>query len=131
MKRVEVAIGIVYRAGKILICRRRRQDRLGGFWEFPGGKVEGGEGIAACLARELREELDVAVEAVVNLPTIEHDYPDIRVRLHPFLCAYKSGEPKALGCEEVRWIDPGELGDFQFPPANGELLKQVMSYLAR
>jgi mutator protein MutT len=131
MKRVNVALGIVYRDGQVLICRRRQKDRFGGFWEFPGGKAQDGETIAKCLERELREELDIAVEAVVALPPIEHDYPDIQVCLYPFLCAYKSGDPKPLGCEELRWIDPEKLREYQFPPANKELLEQVIRHLRR
>ena len=131
MKRVDVALGIVYRNGQLLVCRRRPQDRFGGCWEFPGGKAEAGETLLHCLERELREELEIAAEAVVSLPVIEHDYPGIHVRLHPFLCAYKSGEPKPIGCAELRWIDPSELKDFQFPRANGELLDRVMRCLTR
>jgi A/G-specific adenine glycosylase len=131
MERVEVAIGIVCRDGLVLICRRRRQDHLGGYWEFPGGKVEAGEAIGKCLERELREELDIVAELVVSLPPIEHDYADIRVRLHPFLCAYKSGDPKALGCDELRWITPAQLRDYPFPPANADLLNAVMIHLSK
>jgi mutator protein MutT len=130
MKRVDVAIGIVYRSGQLLICRRPAQARLGGYWEFPGGKSENGETMLRCLERELREELDIAAEAVVSMPIIEHDYPDIQVRLHPFLCAYKSGEPKPLGCDELRWIEPRELKNYEFPPANGELLERIIRYLS-
>src|SRR4051794_22767890 len=109
MKRIDVAIAVVCHQQKVLICRRRAKDRLGGYWEFPGGKAEADETAVDCLKRELREELDIAVEPIATLPTIEHDYPDIQVRLHPFLCAHTSGEPKPLACDEVRWIDAIEL----------------------
>jgi mutator protein MutT len=130
-KRVDVALAIVSRDGQVLICLRRAKDRLGGFWEFPGGKAEDGESISRCLARELREELDIAAEPLFSLPVIEHDYPDIHVRLHPFICAYKSGDAKPLGCDELRWVRPDELIDYQFPPANKELLDQVRRALAK
>jgi mutator protein MutT len=84
-----------------------------------------------CLGRELREELDITAEPVIALPVIEHDYPDIQVRLHPFVCAYQSGQPKPLGCEELRWIDPVELKQYRFPPANDELLAQVVQHLSK
>ena len=91
MERVDVAIAIVCRQKSVLICRRRREDRLGGYWEFPGGKVEAGETIQQGLARELREELDIEVEPLTALATIDHDYPDIQIRLHPFICSHKAG----------------------------------------
>jgi mutator protein MutT len=131
MKRVDVALGIVYRDSRLLICRRRQNTRLAGYWEFPGGKLESGETVVECLQRELREELDIAADPLIALPVIEHDYPDIRVRLHPFLCAYKAGEPKALGCDEFRWVQPAQLMSYEFPPANLELLQQVKSRLSR
>ena len=59
MKRIEAAIAIVIRAGKILVCQRKDEDTFGGFWEFPGGKQEDGETLEQCLARELLEELNI------------------------------------------------------------------------
>ena len=129
MKRVDVALAVVCRDGQVLICRRRQADRLGGYWEFPGGKTEPGETIAQALARELKEELDIQAEPIMALPMIEHDYPDILVRLHPFLCAHKAGEPTPLACEQTMWITPNQLCDYPFPPANVELIEQVIAAL--
>jgi 8-oxo-dGTP diphosphatase len=129
MKRVDVAIAIVCRQRKVLICRRRRQDHLGGFWEFPGGKLEAGETIQQCLARELREELDIAIEPITQLPMIEHDYPDVLVRLHPYICTHRAGEPKPIGCDELIWIDPNGLREYEFPPANKQLIEQLIERL--
>lgn len=129
MKRIDVAIAIVCRSGRVLICQRRLNDRLGGCWEFPGGKAEDGEPITACLARELQEELAIRAAPVNALPTIEHDYPDIQVRLHPYICKHVDGEPQALACEQTRWIRPAELRDYPFPPANTELIDRVIALL--
>jgi A/G-specific adenine glycosylase len=131
MKRLDVAIAIVCRGQDILICRRRAKDRLGGYWEFPGGKVEPEESLAQCLARELKEELDIQAEPIAALPTIDHDYPDIQVRLHPFLCRHTNGEPVPLGCEQALWINPSALRDYRFPPANARLIEQVIESLSR
>src|SRR6185312_6787763 len=81
MKRVDVVIGIVVRDGTILICQRQRSDALAGYWEFPGGKLEPGETIEQCLARELREELAIIARPIEPLAVIEHDYPHVQVRL--------------------------------------------------
>jgi 8-oxo-dGTP diphosphatase/A/G-specific adenine glycosylase len=126
MKRVDVAIAIISRADALLICRRRDTDRLGGYWEFPGGKRRDDETVEQCLARELQEELDIEVEVIAALPAIEHDYPDIRVRLHPYLCAHKSGEPAPIGCAETKWVQPHELREYRFPAANKELIEEVI-----
>ena len=130
MKRVDVPIAIIRRGRQILICRRSPDTRLGGYWEFPGGKVEPGETIEQALERELHEELAIEATPTTALATIEHDYPDIQVRLHPFICIHRAGEPQALACDEVRWIAPADLCNFQFPPANADLLAEVMAKLA-
>jgi mutator protein MutT len=129
MKRIDVAIGIVCRDDKVLICRRRQGDRFAGHWEFPGGKVEAGETIPQCLARELREELDIEVEPLATLPTIEHDYPDIHVRLHPLICSHTAGEIKLLGCEEAIWVNSDALRNYQFPSANAGLIDTIVQRL--
>lgn len=129
MKRIDVAIAVVVRDAEVLICKRQAQAHLGGFWEFPGGKVEPPESLKECLLRELREELDINAEILASLPVIEHDYPDRQVRLHPFLCAYASGKPKPLACEEVRWVHYRSLGEYRFPPANDVLIAQVIEHL--
>lgn len=130
MKRMDVAIAVVVQEKQVLICKRPAKAHLGGFWEFPGGKQEPGESIQQCVARELREELDIQTDILAALPIIEHDYPDRQVRLHPFLCAFKGGEPKPIGCEEVRWVSYTDLGQFTFPPANDVLIAQVVEHLS-
>lgn len=129
MKRVEVVIGIVVRQGKVLICRRRAQDPLAGCWEFPGGKVEPGESLLDCLARELAEELAITARPIEPLAIIEHDYPHVQVRLHPYLCEYDSGEPRPLASEQAIWVSPAELPRYHFPPANDHLIQELVARL--
>src|SRR5256885_9809071 len=92
MNRVDAAIAIVVRAGKVLVCQRKDDDTFGGYWEFPGGKQEDGETLEQCLARELREELNIAARPTTPLDPIVHDYPEALVRLHPFLCEHERSE---------------------------------------
>ena len=129
MNRIDVALAIIVRDERLLICRRRQADQLGGFWEFPGGKATLGEGIQQCLNRELQEELGIDVEPVAALSSIDHDYPDILVRLHPFLCVHKIGEIKPLACQELRWVKASSLPDYSFPPANADLINQLVRLL--
>lgn len=126
-KRVEVAVAVIFDAagGKILICQRKHDTVLGGYWEFPGGKCNADETLEECAIREVREELGIGVKALGRLPAIEHDYPHARVRLHPFVCQHEDGVPQMLAVQALMWVEPGELGagGFEFPPANAGLLK--------
>jgi len=127
LKVVEVGLGIVVREGHILICRRRSNGSFGGFWEFPGGKIEPGETPAECVRRELREELDISVTTVRGLDVIEHEYPKAWVRLHPFLCRHDAGEPTAISASEFVWVIPPALRDYRFPGANQGLVESLAS----
>ena len=130
MKRLDAAIAIVCRGKRVLVCQRKDDDTFGGFWEFPGGKREDGETLEQCLARELREELAITARPTARLTTIEHDYPHVQLRLHPFVCEHVSGDVQHLECQASRWIDPAELRDYRFPPANESLIEEAIAYLA-
>ena len=125
IKRIDVAIAVVRRGNRILICQRKDDDTLGGFWEFPGGKRERGETLETCLARELMEEVAIKVTVVQPLTTIQHNYPHGQILLHPFLCDHVEGEPKTIECQRLQWINPAALSDFRFPPANEPLLEEI------
>ena len=125
----DVAIGIVEREGRVLICRRRKDARFGGFWEFPGGKCEASETPSDCLRRELSEEVGLVVEPTHAFTVIEHQYPKGPVRLHPFLCRVVSGAAAPLAADELRWVAPDALSAHRFPPANDPLLAEIVQYL--
>ena len=108
--------------GQILIDKRRKQGMHGGFWEFPGGKIEPGETIAACIEREIIEELGIVIEVGASLMTIEHDYTKFTVTLCVHNCRYVSGEPQTLECDEIRWVTLDELDQFTFPKANEQII---------
>jgi len=122
---VQVAAGLIVREGHYLIARRKAGTHLGGLWEFPGGKCEPGESLEDCLHRELLEELGIAVTSPVRFRVIRHEYPEKTVELHFFRCTVSRGEASALDCEEVRWVTPGELSDYEFPPADRPLIEAL------
>ncbi|MFN3410155.1 MAG: 8-oxo-dGTP diphosphatase MutT [Limisphaerales bacterium] len=122
---VEVAAGLLFRDGQLLITQRHADAHLGGLWEFPGGKREPGETFPECLRRELREELGCEVTVGERLDTIRHDYPDKSVLLEFFACRLKEGEPRPLGCAALRWVTREELAQFPFPAADARLLERV------
>jgi A/G-specific adenine glycosylase len=133
MRQAQVAVGILVRhrdgIAHVLIARRRHDAVLGGYWELPGGKVEPGESLPQCLAREFLEELGVIIEVGDALPVIEFTYPHAHVRLHPFYCRHVAGEPRNLHVTEHRWVRPADLIDYQFPPANASLIQHVRDTL--
>jgi mutator protein MutT len=117
----------VFRHGKVLITQRPLGGHLEGLWEFPGGKLEPGETAAACLVRELQEELGVEVEVGVRIETLSHTYPEKTVRLHFFSCRLLRGEPAALGCSAFHWAGPEELKAHAFPAADARLLERLQN----
>jgi mutator protein MutT len=122
MKVVEVAAGLVFRDGKLLITQRYANAHLGGMWEFPGGKRECDETFAQCLARELREELGIEVEVGERIQVIEHEYPEKCVLLEFFRCRWLANEPQALGCPAFAWVTRDELLRYEFPAADAKLI---------
>jgi mutator protein MutT len=131
MRCVDVAIGVVKRDGRVLICQRKTDSPLGDFWEFPGGKCEPGETLEACLARELMEEVAIKAQVLRKLTPIEHDYAHARVTLHPFLCEHLEGEAMALECRQTKWVRAEELAGYKFPPANETLLEEIVRAMNR
>ena len=119
---IEVAAGLIFRGGRLLITQRPPGGHLAGLWEFPGGKREVGESFQDCLRRELREELGIEVEVGKLVESITHQYPDKAVHLRFFRCTWVAHEPRPLGCAALAWIGRGELGCYEFPAADARLL---------
>ena len=121
-----IAAGIIWRGDEILIARRPEEGLLGGLWEFPGGKLENGETLQQAVTREISEELDIRVSVQELLMVIKHQYTHFKITLHAFHCQYLSGDPKAIGCTEWRWVKREDLDAFAFPTANRKILDQLL-----
>lgn len=115
--------GLLWQNGMVLITKRPEGSHLAGFWEFPGGKQEIGETLEECLEREIKEELDMEVRAEKLLLTMDHEYENRIISLYLFLCTQLGGEPKALGCEELRWVNPDDLRQYRFPPPDKKIIQ--------
>lgn len=122
---VEVAIALVWREGRLLVTRRAEKVHLAGFWEFPGGKLAPGETPEACAERELYEEVEVVARARSRRASIEWEYPERRVMLHPVDCDWVRGDGHTHEVSELRWVLPGELSELEFPAANGSLVRAL------
>jgi mutator protein MutT len=116
-----VAAAIIERDGAFLVTRRQPGVHLEGYWEFPGGKCEPDETLAACLARELREELAVEVDVLDEVLTTRHDYDDRIVELHFIRCTLR-GAPVPQLSQQMRWVERADLRTLRFPPADTELI---------
>ncbi|MEK9630820.1 MAG: 8-oxo-dGTP diphosphatase MutT, partial [Synechococcus sp.] len=116
-------------AGEVLIDLRLEEGLLGGMWEFPGGKQEQGETIETCIARELKEELGIAVTVGDELITVDHAYSHKKLRFVVHLCTWISGEPQPLASQQVRWVRPDDLGNYAFPAANARIIEALLVQL--
>jgi mutator protein MutT len=119
---VEGTLAVIERDGEILLSLRPEGKHLAGYWEFPGGRIEPGESPEACVVRELREELGVSIRVLETFGTIEHAYPEKRVRLHGFRCEIVSGDPRPLQCDAVEWVPRASLPGRKLPPADQAVL---------
>jgi len=123
---VEVALALVFRADRVLVTRRLKGVHLGGSWEFPGGKLRSGESAEACAVRELAEETGVVARARARRRAIDWTYPERTVRLHPIDCEWLAGEGETREVAEVRWVTLDELSTLALPPANADLVRDLV-----
>ena len=126
MKHIDVTAGIIWKDGKFLITQRKSYDPIfPSLWEFPGEKIEECETATECLARELKEELDIEVIVKEQVFVNEHEYPTKIIRLHFFNVDYKEGEIKLNDHDNALWIRRGKIGDYDFAPADIPVLDKI------
>ena len=124
-KQTEVVAALIWDGNKFMICQRPAHKARGLLWEFVGGKVEPGETKEEALVRECREELAVTVAVGDVFMDVLHDYPDLLVHLTLFHAKIAEGKPQMLEHNDIRWITPQEIEQFDFCPADVEILKQI------
>ena len=124
---VDVAAALIWDGdGRFLICQRPENKTRGLLWEFVGGKTEPGESLENALVRECREELDVTVMPISIFTQLIHEYPDITIRLTLFNASIVEGIPKLLEHRDMKWIYPSQIPEFDFCPADTDILKMLM-----
>lgn len=124
-KQTEVVAALLWNGDRFMICQRPAHKARGLLWEFVGGKVEPGETKEAALIRECCEELAVEVEVNDVFMDVLHDYPDLLVHLTLFNARLVNGEPQLLEHNDLRWITPKEIPQFDFCPADVEILERI------
>lgn len=126
MKITEVVAALIWQDDKFMICQRPAHKARGLLWEFVGGKVEEGESKEQALVRECREELAVTLDVGKAFMDVTHTYPDLTVHLTLFHATIAKGEPQMLEHVDIRWITPREIGDYEFCPADVEILAKII-----
>ena len=122
----EVVAALIWRGDKFMICQRPAHKARGLLWEFVGGKVEPGETREQALIRECKEELDILLSVGDVFMDVVHEYPDLTVHLTLFNALIVEGEPQKLEHNDIKWITPGEIPNYEFCPADGEILKKII-----
>ena len=125
MKITEVVAALIWQGEQFMICQRPAHKARGLLWEFVGGKVESGETKEQALIRECREELAVTVSVGEIFMDVTHEYPDLTVHLTLFNAEIAEGKPQMLEHNDIRWITSGEIPDYDFCPADVEILSEI------
>ena len=122
---VEVVAALIWKNDKFMICQRPAHKARGLLWEFVGGKVEPGETKEQALIRECKEELDVVLSVGEVFMDVIHEYPDLTVHLTLFNATIAEGEPQKLEHNDILWITPIEIPNYDFCPADEGILKKL------
>ncbi|MCM1178239.1 MAG: (deoxy)nucleoside triphosphate pyrophosphohydrolase [Bacteroidales bacterium] len=128
MKHIEVVAAVI-RRGKEIFATQRGYGEFKDWWEFPGGKMETGESPQQALAREIKEELDAAIEVGSLIRTIEWDYPAFHLTMHCFWCTLTSEALHLNEHEAARWLNADTLHSVQWLPADIGILEDIKEAL--
>lgn len=123
----EVVAALIWENEKFLICQRPARKARGQLWEFVGGKVEPGETREEALIRECREELDIGLAVGPLFIELVHEYPDLKVHLFLYHARISEGRPRKLEHEDLRWISVEEIPQYDFCPADAEVLEKLQA----
>jgi 8-oxo-dGTP diphosphatase len=122
---IEVVAALIWQGDKFMICQRPAHKARGLLWEFVGGKVEPGETNEQALIRECQEELAVTLSVGDVFMAVIHEYPDLTVHLTLFNATIAEGEPQQLEHNDIQWIMPSEIPNYEFCPADEEILAKI------
>ena len=122
----EVVAALIWQGETFMICQRPAHKARGLLWEFVGGKVEPGETKEQALIRECQEELAVTLAVGDVFMDVIHEYPDIMVHLTLFNATIAEGELQKLEHNDIQWITPSEISNYEFCPADEEILDKLL-----
>ena len=122
----EVVAALIWKDNKFMICQRPAHKARALLWEFVGGKVESDETKEQALIRECKEELDIILSVGDVFMEVIHEYPDITVHLTLFNVTIVEGEPQKLEHNDIQWITPNDISNYEFCPADEEILDRII-----
>ena len=125
----EVVAALIWDRDKFMICQRPAHKARGLLWEFVGGKVEPGETKEQALIRECQEELAITLSVGDVFMDLVHEYPDLIVHLTLFNAAILEGVPQKLEHNDIKWIRQGEIPNYEFCPADEEILDRLIEFV--
>lgn len=129
MNIIKVVCGIIFKDDLVLICRRKPEKSLGGYWEFPGGKIEDSESYEESLLRELIEELNLKVEIKEHFFDTVHHYDDSAIELISFICETSGTLVESTDHDLVEWIKVSDLLNWKLAPADIPIAKELIEKL--
>jgi 8-oxo-dGTP diphosphatase len=115
---IQVTAAVILKDYRVLVARRSPHKHMGGYWEFPGGKIEDGETPQQALARELLEELGITIRVGEYFITNEHDYGDKKISLIAYFCSWFAGSLRLADHDAVQWCSATELLELDLAPAD-------------
>ncbi|KRS21347.1 7,8-dihydro-8-oxoguanine-triphosphatase [Alishewanella sp. WH16-1] len=124
---LHVAVGVILRQQQVLLAKRAAGKHQANRWEFPGGKLEQGETVAAALKRELAEEIGITVLEAEPFMQLQHEYPERCVLLDIYLVTDFSGEPHGAEGQPLYWAELSELDQLSLPDANQPIVEQLQA----
>ena len=127
MKPIKVTAAILEKDGRIIIAQRKARDHLAGKWEFPGGKIGGGEAPEECLARELNEEFEIEVSIGDYFGSNIHHYDHISIELLAYRALWDGGKINSTDHKDYKWVTIDELDQFDFAPADQTFVEKLRS----
>ena len=125
------ACALIDADGRVLLAQRPAGKPMAGLWEFPGGKIEQGERPEETLIRELKEELSITVSEACLAPLTfaSHTYPDFQLLMPLYVCRRWEGTVIATEGQQLTWVKPNRLREYEMPPADVPLISHLMALL--
>lgn len=124
MKELEIVCGAIIKDHKFLITKRAKGVDEG-FWEFAGGKVEKNESNVDAIKRELKEELDIDVNVIQYICSVDDIRKDIILHVHAYLCEIKEGNVQLHVHDDYKWVLAKDLYQFKFQEADKKILDEI------
>lgn len=123
---IAVCAAVIIHQGKILLTKRPAHKPHGGYWEFPGGKIDQDESPHQSLQRELKEELAIDISIGPVLETVFYHYSWGSVLIIAYQCDWLHGEIQHLEVSDHQWVTPNALFDYQILPADRPIVEKIL-----